>query len=243
MATQGTLSGPGAWSFPDCLELGVPGYGSYTWNEAQAVLALFAVTSAPLMLGNDARPGRMQQRLVDLLTNADLLAINAAYNAAARFAGGRIWSAPPGKEMWAKPLARGSTAVVLLNRAGLASGVALGDRNPYFAPYAGCFDLHGESDAALAPCDDNATASHGAQPIALDLSRVPRAWLGLGIAPRVGAQVVSCDVFDVLATPKAGKSLGRQSGASWSAVVPPHGVRFLRLSNCTDDSSPNDAIV
>ena len=38
-------------------------------NEAQAVLSLFAVTSSPLILGNDARPGKMQQRLVDLLTN------------------------------------------------------------------------------------------------------------------------------------------------------------------------------
>ena len=31
VSTQGTISKPGAWSFPDCLELGVPGYGSYTW--------------------------------------------------------------------------------------------------------------------------------------------------------------------------------------------------------------------
>ena len=75
VATQGTISKPGAWSFPDCLELGVPGYGSYTWNEAQSVLSLFAVTSSPLMLGNDARPGRMQQRLVELLLNPDLLVI------------------------------------------------------------------------------------------------------------------------------------------------------------------------
>ena len=53
----------------------------------------------------------------------------------------------------------------------------------------------------------------------------------------VAAGVVSCDVFDILATPKAGKSLGKQSGDSWSAVVPPHGVRFLRLSGCTDSGS------
>ena len=65
-----------------------------------------------------------------------------------------------------------AAAVVIVNRGGLASGVALGERNPYFAPYAGCFDLHGRSDALLAPCDDNATASWGAQPISLDLSRV-----------------------------------------------------------------------
>lgn len=51
MATQGGISRPGAWSFPDCLELGVAGEGTFTWNEAQTVLALFAVTSSPLILG------------------------------------------------------------------------------------------------------------------------------------------------------------------------------------------------
>ena len=228
MAEQGTISAPGGWSFPDCLELGVPGYGSYTWNEAQSVLALFAVTSSPLMLGNDARPGRMQHRLVHLLTNPDLLAVNADYNAGIGFAGGRIWSAPVGKEVWAKPLLDGQAAVVLLNRAGLASGVALGDRNPYFAPYAGCFDLHGRSDAILSPCDDNATASHGAQTLALDLDLIPRSWIALPASPGV----VSCEVFDILATPHAGEALGRHDGDSWSALVPPHGVRFLRVSDC-----------
>lgn len=74
------------------------------------MLSIFAVTSAPLMLGNDARPGKMQQRLVDLLTNPDLLAVNAAYSTTEKFAGGRIWSAPHGKEMWGKPLAPGSAA-------------------------------------------------------------------------------------------------------------------------------------
>ena len=41
------------------LELGVPGEGVYTWEETKAILALFAVTSSPLILGNDPRPGRM----------------------------------------------------------------------------------------------------------------------------------------------------------------------------------------
>ena len=101
-------------SFPDCLELGVPGYGSYTWNEAQSVLSLFAVTSSPLMLGNDARPGRMQKRLVKLLLNPDLLSTNSYYSNAESFAGGRIWSGAPGKEMWGKPLEPGTAAVVRL---------------------------------------------------------------------------------------------------------------------------------
>lgn len=157
---------------------------------------------------------------------------------------------PPGRELWGKPLEPGTAAVVLLNRGGLASGVALGPRNPWFAPYAGCFDLHGGADAILAPCDDNVTASHGALSIALDLSLVPRSWLGLSAlsgdkqqagSSRVGGRgsggTVSCNVFDILATPKVGASLGRYGGASWSAVVPPHGVRFLRLSNCSEASA------
>ena len=56
MATQGTLSRPGAWSFPDCLELGVPGYGSFTWNEAQAVLSIFAVTTRVANSGGHGGP-------------------------------------------------------------------------------------------------------------------------------------------------------------------------------------------
>jgi hypothetical protein len=38
-----------------------------TWEESKANLALFAVTSSPLILGNDPREGRMQARLVQLL--------------------------------------------------------------------------------------------------------------------------------------------------------------------------------
>ncbi len=104
LANQGQISRPGSWSFPDCLELGVPGGGSLTWEESKSVLALFAVTSSPLILGNDPRKGRMQQRLVELLTNPDMIAVNQQYSTVAGFAGGRISSSAPAKELWAKPL-------------------------------------------------------------------------------------------------------------------------------------------
>ena len=32
--------------------------------------------------------------------------------------------------------------------------------------------------------------------------------------------------------PQLNNIFGRTAGGSWSAIVPPHGVRFLRLSNC-----------
>ena len=39
------------------------------------------------------------------------------------FAGGRIASSAPGRELWAKPLPNQSVAIVLLNRGGKAIGV------------------------------------------------------------------------------------------------------------------------
>ena len=53
MVGMGSISHPGAWAFPDCLELGVPGSGVLTWEESKSHLALYAVTSAPLILGTN----------------------------------------------------------------------------------------------------------------------------------------------------------------------------------------------
>ena len=56
MVGMGSISRPGAWAFPDCLELGVPGSGVLTWEESKSHLALYAVTSAPLILGTTRNP-------------------------------------------------------------------------------------------------------------------------------------------------------------------------------------------
>ena len=136
-------------------------------------------------------------------------------------------------------------AVVLFNRAGLAVGAAPpgNSRLPHFCadpaspnyPCTGCFV---DNDKPwLAPCDDNATASSGSQEVLLELARLPRPWLGLdgtaaaGGGARGGA--ISCAVFDIFgnATPR-GEALGHVHG-QWSATIPPHGVRFIQLSNCT----------
>jgi hypothetical protein len=53
MAYMGAISGPGSWAFPDCLVLGVPGIGCLTWEESKSHLALYAISSSPLFLGND----------------------------------------------------------------------------------------------------------------------------------------------------------------------------------------------
>ena len=235
LATQGHISRPGSWSFPDCMELGVPGEGSLTWQESMSVLALFAVTSSPLMLGNDAREGKMQQRLVDLLTNPAMLSVNQIYDAKHAFAGGRIATSAPARELWGKPLGNGTVAVVLLNRGGKAIGeiderVGPLPRNCKDPTKPECTGCYIPSDLPqLSPCDDNATASTGAQTLTLNLDQIPKEWLGA--SEESDTKIASCEFFDIFATPHAGASLGRLS--TFSAVVPPHGVRFLRLSDCS----------
>jgi hypothetical protein len=246
IATQGHISRPGSWSFPDCMEVGVPGGGSLTWEESKSEVALFAVASAPLILGNDARKGRMQQRLVDLLTNPTMIRVNQQYSAAAAFAGGRINTSAPAKELWAKPLPNNTVAVVLLNRGGTAIGVLPpGQELPPMCHKAGgkqCVGCNLPGDQPwLAPCDDNATASSGAQTLAFSTAQVPRAWLvgGADEGQRAeGAAVsddppLSCTFFDIFPddSPHKGKALAGKM-AAYSAMVPPHGVKFLLLSNC-----------
>ena len=67
----------------------------------------------------------------------------------------------------------------------------------------------------LAPCDDNTTASTGAQKIALDFDRLPAAWIGL---PAHGQGAITCEIYDIFATTSSGSGLGTFT-ASWSATV------------------------
>eukprot|EP01046_Picozoa_sp_COSAG06_P017400 COSAG06_NODE_1181_length_10363_cov_10.391563_4_plen_204_part_00 len=202
------------------MELGVPGDGVLTWEESKAHLALYAVTSAPLILGNDPREGFMQQRLVELLLNPEMLRVNQLW---AGFAGDRVWSKPVGRECWAKPLPELAVAVVLFNRNGSTPRCTA-------------------KRAIEAPCDDWASAAnltaHGAQAIELAFDSLPRAWLlGAGAADDEessgGTQALRCAVFDIFATPRVGKALGSFTGSFVSSSIPPHGVTFLKLSNCT----------
>lgn len=240
MATVGEFSRPGAWTFPDCLEIGVPGDFTLTWEETKSNLALFAVTSSPLFLGNDPRPGRMQKRLIELLLNPDMLSVNQQYNQKIGYAGGRLWSALYGKELWAKPLVKPthSVAVVLFNRAGTVIGEVPKGTSPLppychnstsqNGPCTGCFLDYDKP--WLSPCNDNVTASVGAQLFEFYFNTLPHSWIGLTDNIN-GIEKISCDIYDIFATAAEGALLGRFTD-SWSATIPPHGVRFLRLSNC-----------
>ena len=212
----------------------------YTWEESKSILALFAITSSPLILGNDPREGHMQPRLVELLTNPDMISVDQMYSTAAGFAGGRVATQAGAKELWAKPLPNHVVAIVLFNRGGTVIGEFEDGVDPHYRP-ARCSDptqppctgcYINDDRMWLAPCNDNVTASSGAQTLSFSLSQIPKEWLVAQHQDGTAAAAPqTCDVFDIFDSPHTGKALGKVSG-NWSAVVPPHGVRFLRLSNC-----------
>jgi len=211
----GHVSGPGAWGFADCLELGIPGIGisgTLTWEESKSHLALSAVTSQPLFLGNDLRPGYVQQRLVDTLLNEDMLYVDQQW---AGFAGDRLWTRAVGQEVWGKPLPGNQVAAVVFNRDGITSG---------------CSVLH----SIDAPCTDDPARSSGTQNITVRFDEVfPAKWFGL----KHGDVDWHCIVFDIFATPRKGQLLGRYWN-TFHAEVLPHGSKFLRISNCTTEHMP-----
>lgn len=198
------------------LEVGV--HGSLTWSETQAHVALYAVTSSPLFLGNDVREGYMQQRLVDLMTNRAMLEVNQLY---AGFAGDRIWSNATGKELWAKPLPGSAVGAVLFNRNGSTGGC----------------HIQATIDA---PCDDDPSlVDAGQQEMELAFASLPSQWLGITTPPAELQGAISCNISDIFPAtasnasgPTHEKDLGRFTGR-FKAVVPPHGVAFVRVSGCT----------
>jgi alpha-galactosidase len=101
------FAAPGGWNDPDMLEAGD---GRMTQDEQRAQFALWAVLAAPLIAGYDLR--RVSAQTLAILTDAEVIAIDQdpagrAGDRIARF--GDI-------DIWARPLADGGVAVVLLNR-------------------------------------------------------------------------------------------------------------------------------
>ena len=161
------------------------------------------------------RPGHVQPRLLSLLKNKMMLRVNQQY---AGFAGDRIWSAPVGREIWAKPLpTKHEVAVLLFNRNGTTSDCSV-------------------RDSIDCPCDDDPSAAQGAQDMTLDFDlMLPRGWILEGSTPSGVTGVLSCDVSDIFGGVNASAAvpLGRSDGRFEAKAVPPHGSRFLLVGNCT----------
>jgi alpha-galactosidase len=102
-----SFAGPGHWNDPDMLEVG---NGGMTDVEYQSHFSLWAILAAPLISGNDLRTMRPEIR--DILINKEVIAVDQDPLGKE---GHRV-SKNGDLEVWAKDLADGTRAAVLLNR-------------------------------------------------------------------------------------------------------------------------------
>lgn len=100
-------SSPGHWNDPDMLQIG---NGDLTDTENRSHMFLWAILNAPLMAGNDLT--NMSDKTLALLTHPGVIAINQDWAGSQ----GRLTFNEDGIQIWQKPMASGSTAIVLLNR-------------------------------------------------------------------------------------------------------------------------------
>jgi alpha-galactosidase len=100
--------GPGHWNDPDMLEVG---NGDLSLTESRAHFSFWCLFAAPLMAGNDL--AAMTPEIRDILTNREAIAVDQD---PLGMQGRKVRDDGTG-EVWTKPLADGSRAVILFNRA------------------------------------------------------------------------------------------------------------------------------
>ena len=151
---HGHAASPGAWNDPDMLEVG---NGGMTDDEYRAHFSLWAVIAAPLMAGNDVRTMTAVTR--DMLTNKEVIAVDQD---SLGVQGMLVQEPAPDLQVWSKPLADGSRAVVLLNRSGLQTVITASWRALGLRGSARVRDLWTHSDAGAMTDRFNATVpAHG----------------------------------------------------------------------------------
>ncbi|MGE5124916.1 MAG: glycoside hydrolase family 27 protein [Betaproteobacteria bacterium] len=101
------FSGPGHWNDPDMLEVG---NGGLNLAENRAHFSFWCLFAAPLMAGNDLKA--MTTEVREILTNREAIAVDQD---PLGMQGRKVRDDGP-REVWLKPLADGSKAVILWNR-------------------------------------------------------------------------------------------------------------------------------
>ncbi len=116
------LAGPGRWNDPDMLEVG---NGGMTNTEYRAHFSLWAMMAAPLIAGNDVRAMMDSTRDAtatrEILLNKEVIAVDQ--DSLGR-QGTIVQASPSELQVWVKPLADGSRAVLLFNRASVPSTIS-----------------------------------------------------------------------------------------------------------------------
>jgi alpha-galactosidase len=153
MADLYPYGGPGHWNDADMLEVG---NGGLNLVENRAHFSFWALLASPLMAGNDLQA--MTPEVRDVLTNREVIAVNQD---PLGMPGRKVRDDGP-REVWVKPLADGSKAVIVFNRGteesafpafwediGLAPGTKAVVRDLWRHEDFGVFT--GRYDAAVAP--------------------------------------------------------------------------------------------
>lgn len=109
-------AGPGHWNDPDMLEVGNGGMSDI---EYRTHFSLWAMMAAPLIAGNDV--AAMDAKTRAILLNKAVIAVDQDPLGIQ----GRRVRDDGDREVWARPLADGSRAVILLNRGKTAASVAV----------------------------------------------------------------------------------------------------------------------
>lgn len=113
---------PGAWNDPDMLEVG---NGGMTRTEYRAHFSLWAMMAAPLIAGNDVRlmldsTARDPLGTREILLNKEVIAVDQD---SLGVQGTIVQASPSEVQVWSKPMKDGSRAVLLFNRASVATTV------------------------------------------------------------------------------------------------------------------------
>ncbi len=115
------IAKPGSWNDPDMLEVG---NGGMTPTEYRSHFSLWAMMAAPLIAGNDVRammdsthPAAATR---EILLNKEVIAVDQD---SLGVQGTIVQASPSELQVWVKPLADGSRAVLLFNRASVSSSI------------------------------------------------------------------------------------------------------------------------
>ena len=109
-------AGPGHWNDPDMLEVG---NGGLSTAESRAHFSFWCLFAAPLIAGNDLR--NMSKETLEILTNREAIAVDQD---PLGMPGRKVRDNGP-QEVWMKPLADGSRAVILFNRGNEPSDIGV----------------------------------------------------------------------------------------------------------------------
>jgi alpha-galactosidase len=125
--TYAAYAGPNGWNDPDMLEVGVTedkdfGFQNVSDTEYQSHFSLWAISAAPLIMGNDPTQVAQYPNILGILTNKEVIALDQD---ALGLQGTQVWQSADGNlSVWAKPLnAEGARGVVLLNAGADAADV------------------------------------------------------------------------------------------------------------------------